>query len=359
MKKVHLMALILFFAVFSCSEKEKYIQPIEESITESVYASGIVKSKNQYQVFASVNGIVENMLVSEGDTVKINDAIVKIVNETSKLSADNAALAVGFTNFESNENMLNELRITIDFAKNKFLHDSIQLERQVILWNQQVGSKADLEQKELIYQNSKTTYQTSQLKYEELNKQLKFTAAQSKKNLMISRSLESDYTVKSEIAGKVYSILKKKGEMINLQTPLAIIGDANVFILELQVDEYDIVRIIKGQQVLIRLDSYKGQAFEAKVSKINPLMNERTKTFLIEAEFIEQPKVLYPFLTVEANIVIQSKKEALTLPRNYVTDDNFVKNINGELIEIKTGLKDYNKIEIISGITKDEQLLKP
>ena len=38
------------------------IQPTRESISESIYASGIVKSRDQYQAYATVNGIVEKVL---------------------------------------------------------------------------------------------------------------------------------------------------------------------------------------------------------------------------------------------------------------------------------------------------------
>ena len=103
--------------------------------------------------------------------------------------------------------------------------------------------------------------------------------------------------------------------MVNPQTPLATIGDAFIFLLEMQIDEYDVAKVKLGQKVLLTMDSYKNEVFEARVSKINPMMNERSKSFTIEAEFIKQPSVLYPNLTAEANIIIQVKQNALTIPR--------------------------------------------
>ena len=52
---------------------------------------------------------------------------------------------------------------------------------------------------------------------------------------------------------------------------MAIVGSANQFKLELEIDEFDIVKIKKGQLVLVSLDSYKGEAYEAVVQKINPI----------------------------------------------------------------------------------------
>jgi hypothetical protein len=134
---------------------------------------------------------------------------------------------------------------------------------------------------------------------------------------------------------------------------------AGKFILEMQVDEYDILKIKKGLTVLVTLESYKGKVFEALVTKINPLMNERSKTFLVEAEFVKQPEILYPNISFEANIVINSKEKAILIPRDYLLNDSFVVKPNGDKIAVKTGLKDYQKIEIISGINAEDELVKP
>ena len=88
-------------------------------------------------------------------------------------------------------------------------------------------------------------------------------------------------------------------------------------------------------------------------------MNERSKTFLVEAAFIQQPEVLYPNISFEANIVIQSKNKAVLIPRNYLLNDSIVVKSNGDKVIVKTGLKDYQKIEIISGISADDELVKP
>lgn len=357
--KFNISIFFLLIALISCKKKVEKIHPSIENISESVYASGSLKSKNQYQVFANVNGIIQNILVSEGDTVTEGTPLLTISNETSKLNTENAKLAANFSDYNANSAKLNELKINIDLAKSKMLNDSILLSRQKTLWSQQVGSKLDLEQRELTFENSKTLYEATLLRYIDLKKQISFTSQQSKTNLQISRKNENDFTVKSEISGRVYILYKEKGEMINAQTPLAVLGDADDFILELQVDEYDIVKVKKGQNILVTLDSYKGQVFEASVTKVNPIMNERSKTFTVEAVFVKQPLTLYPNLTLEANIIIQIKKNVLTLPRKFVIEDEYVIKENGDKVKIKTGLKDYKKVEIISGISGKDELVIP
>ena len=120
-----------------------------------------------------------------------------------------------------------------------------------------------------------------------------------------------------------------------------------------------ILKIKIGQLVLVNLESHHDKTFEATVTKVNPLMNERSKTFLVEAVFKTVPEKLYPNISFEANILLQTKEKVLLIPRTYMVDDSTVLLGNGEKKMVKTGLKDFNKIEIVSGITAADELLKP
>jgi multidrug efflux pump subunit AcrA (membrane-fusion protein) len=159
--------------------------------------------------------------------------------------------------------------------------------------------------------------------------------------------------------GKVYDLYKEQGEMITPQMPLGIIGDMNDFILELQVDEYDITLIKPGQAVKVTMDSYKGEVFDAVVTRVYPIMNERTKSATVEAIFTRPPATLYPNLSLEANILLQVKENVLTIPRSYLLKDRFVIRESGDTIEVKTGIQDYLKAEILDGINEKDILIRP
>lgn len=352
-----LVAIFAANLAFSCKSKQEKIKPTVQDITESVYASGVIKSVEQYQVFSVASGTIKQILVTEGDEVSLDAPLFILTNKTPELNASNAKIAAELNDFSANQTKLNELKVNIDFAKAKLINDSSLYIKQKELFKQQVGSELDLQQRELAYQNSRSAYQSAVYKFNDLKRQLALTSKQAQTSLAISERMLDDYTVRSAIKGRVFSILKERGEMVTPQTPLAVVGAANQFLLELQVDEYDVVKMAKGQLVFITLDSYKGQVFEARVSRINPMMNERTKTFLVEAVFEKQPPVLYPNLTVEANIVIQTKKQALTLPRKCVNDAGYVFKANGDSVLVKTGVKDYQYIEILSGLAATDEIV--
>jgi HlyD family secretion protein len=347
------------FFLGACERKSEKIQPVMEKITESVYASGIVKSKNQYLVFPTVSGLIHKIWVREGGFVLAGDPLFSIENENSQTQAENAQLAADFANFNTRGERLEELKNAIQTAQIKKINDSLLLQRQRDLWAQQIDSKVALEQRELAYLNSLTNYEAAKLRYQELKKQLAFAAAQTQKVLAISQKNAADFTVRSKIKGRVYSVAKEEGEIVSSQTPLAVVGDAYEFLVQLQIDENDIVRIKTGQRVLLILDSYQKQVFEASISKIDPIMNERTRTFTVEAIFIQNPPILFPNLTVEANIFIFEKENALTIPRSFLMDDSLVIMANKEKRRVIIGLKDYQKVEILQGLKMNETLLKP
>ncbi len=356
--KIRYLALLPLF-LFSCQDSVETIKPAIESISQSVYASGVIKSQDQYQAYASVSGIVNQIFVIEGDTVKKGDPILTISNEVQKLNAENTRIFSDYNALSANQGKLNEAASLIEFTRNKMRNDSVLFYRQKNLWEQEVGTKVDLEQRELAWQNSKNTYNSALIRYNDLKRQLNFAASQARKSLTISQTLANDYTLKSEIDGIVYNIYKLKGEIVSPQTPVAVIGSSDKFTLEMQVDENDILLVRNGQKVLVNLDSYKGKVFEAVVSRINPLMNERNKTFMVEAEFIQKPEQIYPNITFEANIIIQEKSGALLIPRTYLLKDSLVIKSGGDTVVVKTGLKDYQKVEILSGIKSDDELQKP
>ncbi|MEY4278561.1 MAG: hypothetical protein RL377_565, partial [Bacteroidota bacterium] len=263
-----------------------------------------------------------------------------------------------YSSATENQEKLVQAQNELEVAKLKMDNDASLLDRQQKLWNNEIGTKNDLDQRVLSFKNSSSQYHASKLKLNDLKKQIKLQSEQTQKTASIASSSLNDYSIKSAINGKIYNLNKVVGEMVNTQSPVAIIGNANQFYIELQVDEYDIAKIQKGQKVFVSMDSYKGQAFEAAIEKIYPLMNQKSKSFKVDAVFINQPEHLFPNLSAQANIVIEIKEKAITIPRNYLVDNEYVYLENKEKRKVKVGLMDYEKVEILGGINTSDALIK-
>lgn len=352
------MKLFCFIAslliVQSCQKKENKILPIEQDLTESVYSSITIQPDSLYQVYSIVSGILDNIFVEEDDLVVKNDMLIQIINNTPKLNTENARLSLQLAkeNYSGSAAILEALKKEITAATLTYKNDSINFFRQKNLWEQNIGSKVEFDNQKLKFQLSKNNLTLLNNQYFQTKNQLQTTLKQAQNNFQASIINTKDFTVKSKINGKVYALYKEPGEIVSTLEPLAAIGSASKFIIEMLVDEVDIVKITKQQEVIIQLDAYNGEVFTGKVSRILPKKDERNQTFKVEAIFDEAPKVLYPGLSGEANIIIAQKSDVLTIPKTYITDKNQVKTDHG-LVTITIGLQNLEYAEVLSGITKD------
>jgi hypothetical protein len=88
-------------------------------------------------------------------------------------------------------------------------------------------------------------------------------------------------------------------------------------------------------------------------------MDTKSKSFTVEAEFLENPPRLYPNLTLEANIITDTKENTLVIPRNFLINDERVITENGDTLLVKVGIRDYQFAEILEGLDENTILIKP
>jgi HlyD family secretion protein len=300
----------LVMVLFSCSHGPDKISPTQRTLIESVYSSVTIQPDSLYQVYAIVSGILDANLVEEGDLVSKNEHLFQIINNTPKLNTQNAKFALDLAreNYMGSATILSSIESEIGAAKLKYKNDSINYFRQKKLWDQNIGSKGQYDTQKLNYELASNQLRLLQNRLGRVKNELETGVKQAQNNYQTAFIATKDFTVDSKITGKVYALYKEPGEVVTSMEPLAVIGSAKRFIIELLVDEVDIVRISLGQNVVINLDAYSDQVFNGKVSKIYPKKDERNQTFTVEAIFLNRPEVLYPGLSGEANIVIAQKK---------------------------------------------------
>ncbi|HRD52851.1 MAG TPA: secretion protein HlyD, partial [Flavobacteriales bacterium] len=73
----------------------------------------------------------------------------------------------------------------------------------------------------------------------------------------------------------------------------------------------------------------------------------------------QAPPVLYPNLTAEANIVLARKERALTIPAAYLVGDRYVLVGKDEKREIDIGLRDLQRVEVLSGLDSTTVIVRP
>ncbi|CAZ97627.1 efflux RND transporter periplasmic adaptor subunit [Zobellia galactanivorans] len=351
---------VLVLVLQSCGDDEEKILPQKAELTESVYASATVQPDSLYKVYSAVGGILDRNLVEEGDRVKKGSPLLQIINNTPKLNTENAKLSLRLAqeNYNGSAAVLKGLEDEIKAATLSFHNDSINFYRQKRLWSQNIGSKVEFDNRKLAYELSRNNLNLLKSKYERTKNELLTQVRQARNNYESAQINTKDFTVTSKINGKVYELMKEPGEIVSTMEPIAAVGSDSDFIIKMLVDEVDIVKLSLGQKTLVTLDAYPSEVFVATVDKIYPRKDERSQTFTVEASFDDPPKILYPGLAGEGNIIIAQKKEALTIPKTYLINGNSVRTAKG-MVEVVTGLQNLDRVEIVEGIGENTELLKP
>ena len=360
MKYSYFVPFAFLVLIAACNEKKEETKPSVSNMTESVYASVTIQPEDLYDVFSASAGILEKVFIEEGDLVKKGQTLARVSTTQPKLNIENARLGVDLAqkNVEQQGDLLTSIADEIVATKNQLQLDSINYERQKKLWAQNIGAKSELENRKLKYELVQKNLQVLRKKYRQTELELENNLQRSQNNLRQAKSVLTDYFIKARLTGKVYELLKNEGELISQQTPLARIGQTNSFLVEMLIDEVDIAKVSLGQVALIHLDAYPNEVFEVEVTKIYPLKNSRTQTFKVEGKFRKPPSKLYAGLSGEANIVLSEKKNTLTIPLAYLLENGKVKTAEGE-VAVKLGMRNLERVEVLSGIDTATVLQKP
>lgn len=358
MKNIGFILLIVLFS--ACGKERESTKPSHEELVEAVYSSVVIEPVNAYKVNSSITGYIDEVYFNEGDFVKKGDLLFLISNKPIALNEQNAELNYELLkdSYDGTANLIEEMKLDQKSSKMKMMNDSVNYQRFKMLFEKNACSKYELDNASMAYELSKNTYLSVSKRIVRKEKELKNQINQSKNNLNASSLKTNDYLIRSNIDGKLFQTFKEKGEFVSMQEPIAIVGDAKSYKLKMLIDEVDISKVTVGQKVLVTLEAYKNKVFEAKITKIAPKMDAQTQTFEIEAVFVEQPARLYMGLTGEGNIVINEKKKALVIPREYLLPGNKVETENG-MVKVKTGLSNWSFIEIVSGLDENTVILKP
>ncbi|MFT4857215.1 MAG: HlyD family secretion protein [Algoriphagus sp.] len=108
------------------------IFPETGKISESVYASGQILAVNQYDAFTNASGPIQEVFITEGDSVDIGTPILAVYAEREKMSRKSAEIARNYADVNTNLTKLRELQLTIDLTKSKMRNDSLLYVRQNI-----------------------------------------------------------------------------------------------------------------------------------------------------------------------------------------------------------------------------------
>jgi HlyD family secretion protein len=380
------------------------------NITEKVSASGTVQPVIEVKIAPEVSGEITDLTIEDGDSVKLGKVLVKIRPDIllSQLERAEAGLSQQRANMEASKASLSRAQATYMRAEQDY-------ERQKKLWNEKVISESDWQLAQQNYKIAKNDLTSAERSLEAASFIVKSTEA----SVRESRENVRRTTVVAPMTGIVSKLNVKKGERVvgtaqMAGTEMLRIADLNNMEVRVNVNENDIVRVHYGDSVIIDVDAYgnAGKQFKGLVTNIANTARDKASADAI-TEFEVRIIILqssyedlvkhgnkYPFrpgMTASVDIVTTRKENVLSVPlaavttrnpddkgtkgeeqkdnndndRPQVTDsskpkqekkaDKVVVFVNedgvAKMVEVKTGISDYDNIEIISGLTETSEVV--
>ncbi|MEM9675573.1 MAG: efflux RND transporter periplasmic adaptor subunit [Bacteroidota bacterium] len=347
-----------------CGSPENTIQPEYKPLTEAVYASGTIQPDNEYQVFAPIGGILRQRLVQEGGTVSEGQLLFTITQEANDLRLESATqqLATARRNASDNSALLSELRLALESARQQYVNDSTSYQRYQNLMKQNATTQVNLDNARLRFIASKNSYLAARRTLDQREDDLQDRLTEARITYQIAAKAQGDALVRSRINGTVYNIVPEPGEMVNMNQPLARVGNDSLLTLQLLVDERDIAKVQVGQTVNFTTDILPDTILTAEVNLIHPYLRQADRSFTVEALIPPTELPLYPGSTVEANIIIRQKDNVLVIPKTVLVGrDSVWINHDGERqrVKIKIGVENMEMAEVVDGLTEESQIYLP
>jgi HlyD family secretion protein len=356
----HLLLFVIVLVCISCVKNET-TKPQFKPLVEAVYASGNVLAKGQYTIYSQAEGYITEEVVEEGGIVKKGDPvfIIESGQQSSRFDLARKSYAIALNNFRTGSPVLREAEAALAVSKSKVDFDSVNFVRFSNLYQQNATTKAEFDRAKLAYENSRNELRLQQSRYIKLKDQLSLELENAKSQLSIAGLESGKYIVRSELDGRVLMSLKALNELVHRGEALAIIGDSSDYFLELAVDERDILKVERGQKILVTIDAFPNRMFKATVTKVYPYVNRQQQSVRVDASLDEKLPMFYTGLAVEANIILRENKNALVIPVRALRGDSvLVSGENGdEYVRVKTGIMTLEEAEIVEGLTEGSEVI--
>src|SRR4030095_15240032 len=122
-------------------------------------------------------------------------------------------------------------------------------------------------------------------------------------------------------------------------------------------------KVVPGVEAKVQVDTFPGEDFTGRVSRVAPVFDPATRTAQMEIEVPNPGFRLKPGMYARVRLTVERRPNALTVPRNAVVDLDgkrgvFLVNEGvAKFVEVGTGLTDGERMEILSGIDENQRVI--
>jgi len=348
----------------------------KRTIVETITANGKIQPETEVKISPDVSGEIVNLFIKEGEYVEEGKLLLKIKPDTY-ISMRNRVRA-----------SLNSAKARLAQVEAQYVQSELSYERNKKLWEQQTISESDYESAEASYKMAKADLSAA-----------KYSVKSSEASLKEAEENLRKTSIYAPMAGTISTLLIEKGERVvgtemMSGTELMRIADLSRMEVIVEVNENDIIRVQTGDTAIVEVDAYMDQEFKGLVTEIansattSGMAIDQVTSFNVKILLLHESyqnlldETLNPFrpgMSATVDIRTETKYDILTIPIQAVTtrldtigqgqDDLVVADKDPDVVVFKviddyvmsqiveTGIQDNNYIEILSGLSLEDDVV--
>lgn len=276
---------------------------------------GEIEPQSKVTVLPKMNGELLDIYFQAGDYVETGQALCKIDSDS-----------------------LTSLQLNVDTAKVALNDANTSLHRTQALYDSGDVSLTSLEQAQSAASNAQISYEAALDQY----------------------NLHVEYmTITAPISGYVESRNVKAHDNVTTGTAICVISANDQYQVDFGVTEKVLQNLSVGDQVVVEKN---GTEYEAAVTEISSMVNTATGLYDIKAVLADDTS-LTTGTRVKLTLVMDRVTNVLTVPIDAVNYNNSIAFVycydNGiaTKTDIVTGIYDSERLEVISGLTKESRVI--
>ena len=345
----------------------------KDVLVSKVTASGEIRAQEFVDLQSEIAGIITDLLVREGASVKSGDVLLRIDPVQTEAEKDSSSaqyesaladirsqefmILNAEANLQRDEASLRSTRADLALAEDNYTRAETSFRRKQSLFEDALISRDEYEIAQLDRRSAEVRLESAkaQAQQVELQVQVSRNSIQQNKASAESRLASSKAssarlrqandqlkktTLYSPLDGVVTQLNVEKGEraqpgiMSNPQATLMTIANLSVIQAELRVDETDIVNLSLGDIAEVRVDALPNDVFEGEVVEIgnSPIqsssVSQEARDFKVIVTLRNPSSKLRPGMSCTGDITTDTRENALVIPiqaltvRDVNVDDN-------------------------------------
>jgi len=350
----------------------------KEDLAEYQSFPGKVAVVDEVSVAPKLSGIVEQILVKEGDTVKAGQILIvleqkDVINQVNQAQAAYEAALANLSNLEQGQfpQQLAQLESALNQAEANFNNAKENYERMKELFQEGAIPKQQFESVELQYNIAKEQYESAKtqltiMKEKTIPESLATARAQVKQAeaaFATARAALDNCIITSPVDGTVGAISATVGGLASAGYPLIKVGNLKSMEVQISVTEERINGLKVGQEAEVTVDAASDTPFKGEIVSISPFKDSITQVYPVKIRVPNDNGLLKSGMFARVKLMVALYSDAVTVPEDAVVvsdDKTIVYTLEGDVARanvVQIGPTSMGKTVITKGLEPGKEVI--